>query len=127
MRSLNDLSYAVNGAAMDVHRELGPGLLESVYEAALAQELASRDICFARQAEIPVSYKGSPLADCGFRADFVVEERLILEIKAVDQLLPIHEAQLLNYLKATQIEVGLLLNFGPKPKLIRKLLTNDRK
>jgi GxxExxY protein len=111
MKNINDLTYELNGAAMEVHRELGPGLLESVYEAAMCRELALRKIPFIRQAEIPVAYKGAPL-DCGFRADLIADSRVILELKAVDQLMPIHEAQLINYLKITHLQIGLLINFN---------------
>jgi len=111
MKTINELTYELNGAAMEVHRELGPGLLESVYEAALCQELIFRRIDFVRQAAITVIYKGAPL-DCGFRADIIVDGRIILELKAIDQLLPIHEAQLINYLKLAHLQVGLLINFN---------------
>jgi len=111
MKTLNELTYELNGAAMEVHRELGPGLLESVYEAAMCQELASRSIDFVRQAAIAVTYKGV-LLDCGFRADIIADGRVILELKAIDQLLPIHEAQLINYLKLAHKQVGLLINFN---------------
>lgn len=111
MKNSNDLTYEINGAAIEVHRELGPGLLESVYEAAMCQELATRGIAFVRQSEIAVTYKGN-LLDCGFRADIVVEGHVILELKAVDQLLPIHEAQLINYLKLAHLPLGLLINFN---------------
>lgn len=111
MKNINDLTYEINGAAIDVHRELGPGLLESVYESAMCQELADRRIAFVRQAEIPVRYKGN-LLDCGFRADIIVDQRVILELKAIDQVLPIHEAQLINYIKLTHLSLGLLINFN---------------
>jgi GxxExxY protein len=111
MKTINDLTCEINGAAMEVHRVLGPGLLESVYEAALCQELGLRNISFSRQAEIPVTYKGEPLA-CGFRADIIADSRVILELKSLDQILPIHEAQLINYLKLTHLQLGLLINFN---------------
>lgn len=111
MKAINDLTYALNGAAIEVHRVLGPGLLETVYEAAMCQELLSRDIPFVRQPAISVAYKGTTL-DCGFRADLIVDSRVILELKSIDHLLPIHEAQLINYLKLTNLQVGLLINFN---------------
>jgi len=111
MENINELTYEINGAAIEVHRELGPGLLESVYEAALCRELALRGIPFVRQAEIHVSYKGEPL-DCGFRADIIADSRVILELKSVEQILPIHEAQLINYLKLAHLQLGLLINFN---------------
>jgi len=111
MKTINELTFELNGAAMEVHRELGPGLLESVYEAAMCQDLVSRRIDFVRQAAIAVIYKGVTL-DCGFRADIIADGRVILELKAIDQLLPIHEAQLINYLKLAHKQVGLLINFN---------------
>ena len=106
----DELSHAVIGACIEVHRALGPGLLESAYEACLATELHTRSIPFQRQVELPVSYK-SVRIDCGYRLDFVIEDRLILELKAVEKLLPIHQAQLLSYLKLSNKRVGLLINF----------------
>lgn len=105
------LSDAVIGAAIEVHRALGPGLLESAYETCLCYELGQRKIPFQRQLELPVTYKGIPL-DCGYRMDIVVDSQLILELKAAEQLLPVHEAQLLTYLKLTGLHTGLLLNFN---------------
>ena len=101
----------VIGAAIEVHRALGPGLLESAYETCLCHELGLRQIQFQRQLELPVVYKGMPL-DAGYRLDIVVEHQLILELKAVDRLMPVHEAQLLTYLKLAKLHVGLLLNFN---------------
>jgi GxxExxY protein len=105
------LTAQIIGAAMEVHTALGPGLLESTYEAALTHELGSRGIRCARQLELPVEYKGIRL-DCGYRIDVLVEGEVILELKAVDKLLPIHEAQLLTYLKLSGKRCGLLLNFN---------------
>jgi GxxExxY protein len=107
----NALTEAVIGAAIEVHRALGPGLLESAYETCLCHELGLRHIHFQRQLELPVVYKGMPL-DAGYRLDIVVERQLILELKAVDRLMPVHEAQLLTYLKLANLHVGLLLNFN---------------
>ncbi len=98
MKNLNELTDAIIGAAMEVHRTLGPGLLESTYEMCLCRELSIRGITFERQVPIPVEYKGVKL-DCGYRADIVVDETILIEIKAVDSVLSIHDAQLLSYLK----------------------------
>ncbi len=92
---------------------LGPGLLETAYEAALAHELSLAGVEFRRQVHIAVSYKGQTL-DVGFRADFIVEQRLIVELKAVDALLPIHTAQLITYLRLSGLRTGLLINFNAK-------------
>ena len=99
------------GAAIEVHKALGPGLLESAYEECLCHELQLRGISFERQKELPIEYKGVHL-DCGYRLDVVVEKGVILELKSCDALQPIHEAQLLTYLKLTGIGVGLLINFN---------------
>ena len=107
----DDLSNKVIGCAIEVHRNLGPGLLESTYEQCLAREFSLADINFEIQKPIPVSYKGIQL-DCGYRLDLFVENRLILEIKSVDKLWPIHEAQILTYMKLAKAPVGLLINFN---------------
>lgn len=107
----DELSKAVIGAAIDVHRELGPGLLESAYEACLCHELSLRRVTFERQVALPVLYKGIRL-DCGYRLDIVVENLVILELKAIEQIMPIHEAQLLTYLRLRKLWLGLLLNFN---------------
>lgn len=104
------LTENVIGAAVEVHRALGPGLLESAYEECLCHELRLRGIQFERQVPVPVSYKGINL-DCGYRLDIVVEQRVILELKCVEHILPVHEAQLLTYLKLASKRVGLLINF----------------
>jgi GxxExxY protein len=108
---INKLTGEVIGAAIEVHKILGPGLLESVYEECLCRELELRDILFERQKELPVVYKDVEL-DCGYRLDIVVPNRLVVELKACDSLQPIHEAQLLTYLKLTGIKYGLLVNFN---------------
>ncbi len=108
---LNALSYRVRGLCMEVHRELGPGLLESAYEEALAYELTHAGLAFQRQREAPLLYKGIKL-DCGYRLDFVIEDQLILELKAVSEILPIHKAQVLTYLKLERRSLGLLINFN---------------
>lgn len=110
-RKLNDLTKSVIGAAIEVHRALGPGLLESAYEICLCRELNIRQIQFQRQLPIALEYKGVKL-DCGYRSDVIIEETVLLEVKAVDALLPIHEAQLLSYLKLTGLSLGLLINFN---------------
>lgn len=106
-----ELTGAVFGAAIEVHRALGPGLLESAYEECLCCELGFRGIRYQQQVELPVTYRGLRL-DCGYRMDIVVEQKVVLEIKAVESLAPIHEAQLMTYLKLSQMRVGLLMNFN---------------
>ncbi len=108
---INQLTDLVIGSAIEVHRALGPRLLESTYEMCLCRELALRQISFERQKPIPVVYKGIKL-DCGYRADVVVDGRLLVEIKSVEALLAIHDAQLLSYLKLGGWKVGLLINFN---------------
>jgi GxxExxY protein len=105
------LSHQVVGAAIEVHRLLGPGLLESVYEAALCKELTLRGVRCARQNSLPVIYKGQ-LLDCELRLDLLVEGALIVEVKSVDRILSIHKAQLLTYLRLQNLCVGLLINFN---------------
>ena len=107
----HELSAAIIGAAIEVHRVLGPGLLESAYQAALARELALRGLEFEREVSLPVVYKGAQL-DCGYRLDFVVEERVIVELKSVENIEPIHLAQLMTYLRLSGKRLGLLLNFN---------------
>jgi len=110
MEERDPLTEAVIGAAIEVHRHLGPGLLESVYESCLCQELKFRGIEHRRQVALPVVYKGTIL-DTNFCMDMVVDNQLVIELKAAEKLLPIHEAQLLTYLKLSGIRLGLLLNF----------------
>ncbi len=105
------LTDRVIGLAIEVHRALGPGLLESAYEACLCLELSENGISHHRQVPLPVTYKSIRL-DCGYRLDIVVEDRLVLELKTVERLLPIHEAQLLTYMKLGGFGTGLLLNFN---------------
>ena len=109
MKNFNELTEAIIGAAMEVHRTPGPGLLESTYEMCLCRELSIRGISFERQVPIAVEYKGVKL-DCGYRADIVVDGMTLVEIKAIDSLLPIHDAQLLSYLKLGGWKIGLLIN-----------------
>lgn len=110
---LKDEVYAIVGAAIEVHRELGYGFLESVYHQALNIELNKRDVPFASEQKLPVYYKGERL-DADYRADFICYEKVIVELKAMDRLTSREEGQLLNYLKATKLQVGLLINFGSK-------------
>ena len=119
-----ELTELIIGAAIEVHRELGPGLLESAYEAALAHELALRGVRFARQKEMPVRYKGF-LIEVGYRLDLLVEDQVIVELKAVTEMHPIYEAQLITYLRLSNIRVGLLINFNvPRLKegIIRRIV-----
>lgn len=107
----NDISYKIRGAAFKVHNELGPGLLESVYETALAYELEQEDCVVKRQLGIPMSYKHINF-DVGFRLDLLVNDKVIVEIKSVENLLDVHHKQLLTYLKLTDKKLGLLINFN---------------
>ena len=109
--NINELTGAVIGAAIEVHKALGPGLLESAYEECLCRELQERKISFVRQKSLPVTYKGVKL-DCGYRLDVVVEDVIVLEVKACSEIEEIHHAQLLTYLKLSGLNVGLLLNFN---------------
>ncbi len=111
MVDINKLTEVVIGSAIEVHRALGPGLLESTYEMCLCHELSLRQIPFERQKAIPVVYKGIAL-DCGYRADLVIDGRLLLEIKSIDAVAAIHDAQLLSYLELVGWKVGLLINFN---------------
>ena len=108
---INEITQAIIGAAIEVHRALGPGLLESAYEECLCRELSLRQIPFERQRSLPMNYKGLRL-DCGYRIDLLVADMVVVEIKAVESLLPIHEAQLLTYLRLGGWTVGLLINFN---------------
>jgi GxxExxY protein len=110
-KDINDLTREVIGAAIEVHKALGPGLLESAYEECLCHELKLRGIQFERQVELPIEYKGTKL-NCGYRMDIVANDQLILELKSCEALHPIYEAQLLTYLKLTHRKVGLLINFN---------------
>jgi GxxExxY protein len=105
------LSSQVIGAAIEVHKILGPGLLESAYEECLAHELYLRGLSLERQKLLPLTYKGERL-DCGYRLDLVVENAIVLELKSSDTIEPIHKAQLLTYLKLSGLSLGLLLNFN---------------
>jgi GxxExxY protein len=109
--SLNDLSHAVIGAAIEVHRDLGPGLLESAYEGAFSHELTLRAIPHVRQKILPVVYKGSDI-EVGYRIDLLVGNRLVVELKALEKLLSLHSTQLLTYLRLGNYPLGLLINFN---------------
>ncbi len=112
-RNFSDLSNKVIGSAIEVHRFLGPGLLEKTYQQCLAHELSLNNISFRMEWPLPVEYKGMQL-DCGYRVDLLIEDEIILELKAVDELLGIHEAQLLTYMKLAEIDHGFLINFNVK-------------
>ena len=111
MTDLNQITEGIIGAAIEVHRALGPGLLESAYEPCLAHELESRHLAVQRQVMLPLLYRGLRL-DTGFRMDMVVDGLVVVEVKAVERLLPIHQAQLLTYLKLSGHTLGLLINFN---------------
>ena len=111
MRNLDDLSYKVIGCAIEVHRSLGPGLLESVYEKALIHELKLNNIPVKSQVEVKASYKGLDIGE-GLRLDLLVDEQLIVELKSVDDFKPVHHKQLLTYLKLMNKQLGLLINFN---------------
>ena len=114
---LDRLSYRIIGAAVEVHRHIGPGLLERAYVECLAREFQIQGICFTRELSIPVIYKETPL-DCGYRLDFLVENEFPLELKTVEHVLPVHQAQVLTYLRLLKMPVGLLLNFNV-PALVK--------
>jgi len=119
-----ELTEAIIGAAIEVHKTLGPGLLESAYEDCLKHELELRGHSVRKQVPLPVVYKGLEL-ECGYRMDLVVEETVIIEVKSVDQIHPVHEAQLLTYLRISGKRVGLLINFNVellKNGIIRRVL-----
>jgi GxxExxY protein len=112
-KRINDVTEQIIGSAIDVHRALGPGLLESAYEACLAFELVSRGLKIEQQRALPVIYRDVKL-DCGYRLDLVVEGVVVVELKAIEQILPVHKAQLLSYLKLSGFKTGLLINFHVK-------------
>ncbi len=119
-----ELTERIIGAAIEVHRALGPGLLESVYEECLADEFQHSGIQFTRQLELPIEYKGRRL-DAGYRLDFLIDNTVVVELKAVEKIMPIHEAQLLTYLRLAKKRVGLLMNFNvPRLRdgLLRRIL-----
>ena len=121
---LEELTEKIIGVAIEVHRELGPGLLESAYQAAMCRELSLRGIPFRQKVPLPVTYKGVHL-DCGYEADLLVEEQVIVELKAVTEMHAVFDAQLLTYMKLSHCRVGLLINFHVrflKDGLTRKVL-----
>lgn len=106
----NEISNRIIGAAIEVHKQLGPGLLESAYEQCLAHEFTLRKIDYLRQPAVPLTYKGYSI-DCSYRLDFLVEGKVVVEIKAIDAILPVHQAQVLTYLRLGDWRLGLLINF----------------
>lgn len=119
-----ELTEQIIGAAIEVHRELGPGLLESVYERALCHELGLRNLLVQRQIPVPLRYKGIDL-ECSFRIDIMVQNTVVLELKSIAHLLPVHEAQLLTHMRLTKKPVGLLINFNVpvlKQGIVRRVL-----
>ena len=110
-QSINQTTEAVIGAAIEVHKHLGPGLLESAYEECLCHELSLRNIPFQKQVPLPVVYKGTKL-DCGDRVDLLVKDEVVVELKAIESILPIHEAQTLTYMRLGSWKVGLIINFN---------------
>ena len=113
MGGFEPLSHTVIGAAIEVHRVLGPGMLESAYEECLVHELRLREIAVKRQFSVPVFYKEVRL-DCGYRIDILAEDQIVVELKAVDSILPVHVAQLLTYMHFARKKIGLLINFNVK-------------
>lgn len=121
-----ELTERIIGAAIAVHRAVGPGLLESAYEFCLADEFQHVGLSFERQVALPVVYRGKTL-DCGYRMDFVVENKVVIELKCIDKLSAIHEAQLLTYLKLSGLAVGLLINFNVlllRDGVVRRAISN---
>jgi GxxExxY protein len=121
---VNELTYETIGAAIEVHRALGPGLLESVYKECLCKELSLRGVNFRKEVPLPLVYKGYEL-DCGYRIDVLVAEMVVVELKAIDAIAPIHQAQLLTYLRLGGWRAGLLINFNVavlKDGILRRVL-----
>jgi GxxExxY protein len=119
-----ELTGQVIAAAMEVHRELGPGLLESAYHACMCRELSLRQVPFQKEVDLPVDYKGLHLA-CGYRMDLLVADKVVVELKSVEKILPIHHAQLLSYLRLSGVRVGLLINFDVRvlrQGIVRRIL-----
>lgn len=124
---INDITETIIGAAMEVHRTIGPGLLESAYIQCLCYELALRKVPFVLELPLPVRYKGVNL-DCGYRLDLVVADAVVVEVKAVESITPLHEAQLLTYLRLGGWKVGLLINFNVpllRDGIVRRVLALD--
>ena len=110
-KDIDDLTYLIIGCAIEVHKELGPGLLESIYESCFIEELNRKGLAYQSQLQVPIVYKGKHL-DAGLRLDILVENIMILEIKSVEKILPVHQAQLLTYLKLLEKPKGILINFN---------------
>ena len=108
---LNAITHGIIAAAIEVHRQLGPGLLESAYQECVCYELSQMGLAFTREVQLPLSYKGLKL-DCSYRIDLLVEDEIVVELKSVEQIVPVHSAQLLTYLKAANKQLGLLINFN---------------
>ena len=108
---LNQITHGIIAAAIEVHRHLGPGLLESAYQVCVCYELSRMGLSFTREVHLPLSYKGLQL-DCSYRIDLLVEDAVLVELKSIEQILPIHSAQLLTYLRASHKPIGLLINFN---------------
>jgi len=108
---LNGTTHGIIAAAIEVHRHLGPGLLESAYQECVCYELSRMGLAFTREVHLPLSYKGLQL-DCSYRVDLLVEDAVVVELKSIEQILRIHSAQLLTYLRASHKQVGLLINFN---------------
>ena len=123
--AINSITESIISAAIAVHRELGPGLLESAYESCLVYELLQQGLTVERQKALPVTYRGVKI-DCGYRIDLLVEDSVIVELKAVERIDPIHEAQLLSYLKLSGYQIGLLINFNVRmlKQGIKRLVNN---
>jgi GxxExxY protein len=123
--AINSITESIISAAIAVHRELGPGLLESAYESCLVYELLQQGLTVDRQKALPVTYRGVKI-DCGYRIDLLVEDSVIVELKAVESIEPIHEAQLLSYLKLSGYQIGLLINFNVRmlKQGIKRLVNN---
>jgi len=111
IEDLNKISEIIIGKAIEVHKELGPGLLESAYESCLMYELLQAGLTVEQQKPLPIIYKGTKI-DCGYRLDMIVEDSVIIELKSVEQILPIHKSQLLSYLRLSGLTLGLLINFN---------------
>jgi GxxExxY protein len=123
---INDIAYKIVGCAIEVNKELGPGLVEKVYECCMIEELNSKGLIVRSQVSFPINYKGKIL-DTGLRIDLIVDENIIVELKAVEKIIPIHEAQLLTYLKLTRIPKGLIINFNCKniTNELKSLVTDE--
>ena len=119
----NEISYKIRGIIFDIYNNLGPGLYESVYEEILAFELSKANLKFSRQMQLPVTWKGL-IMDHGFRADIIVENKVIIEIKSVEIIANVHHKQLLTYLRVSDLRLGLLVNFNSEPLYIKRIVNN---